>query len=305
MRNSATQRQRTRENPLDLGSFSQTSLRYLKGTLGPKNELVGYRDSSQDSHGGYGGGTYNHWFKIRLLSDAWIITVKGEPRPKYINVSAFDLNQAPIQGRGIFDADSVSETINGEVYYPYVGHVMGAQSDLYNFFNTKRFDKGDDRYFILPPGYYLICVSTTRNEPLDYTLGLVIETPQLQYELLLESGGSDHFIYENEIDSFNTVIIGPTFNSNYAIPTDYNAYTSTLATINSTTTVTVPLNSSWYISSSALNGEENYIYLDTSDDYTGQDEHQHSLSDWQTAWSRDYQQDDRFPDVFIPLTTVP
>ena len=305
MRNSLTQRQRTRENPLDLGSFSQTSLRYLKGTLGPKNQLVGYRDSGLESHGGYGGGAYNHWFRINLLESAWIITVKGAPRPNYIQVSAYDLNQNPIQERNIFDRDSTKEQIDGEVYYPYVGHVMNAQSDLYNFYDPNRLDKGDDRYFALPPGSYLLCVSTTRNEPLDYTLGLVVEVQATEFYLLLETGGEDHLIYENELSLYNTVIIGPTFSINYTLPTNFNGYTSTLATINSGVTVTIPQNSSWYISPSAITASEDYIILDTTENYTGEDEHQHSLGEWQNAWEREHQQDDRFPDIFLPLVTTP
>jgi len=303
MRNSLAQRQRTKENPLNLGSFSQTSLRYLRGTLGPKNQLVGYRDTSQSSNGGYGGGAYNHWFQINLLTSAWIITVKGAPRPNYIQVSAFDLNQTPIQGRGIFDADSVPELTAGEVYYPYVGHVMNAQSDLYNFYNSKRLDKGDDRYFSLPPGSYLICVSTTRNEPLDYTLGLVIEVQALEFELLLEDGGTSKFIYENELSTNNTIIIGPTFSSNYTLPTNFNGYTGTLATINSGATVTVPQTSTWFISSTTLLINDDYILLDTTENYTGEDEHQHSLAEWTEAWNRDHQHDDKFPDIFLPLVT--
>ena len=46
MRNAIAQRQRTKENPLDLGSFSATSLRYLKGSLGPKSKVVGYKDTA-------------------------------------------------------------------------------------------------------------------------------------------------------------------------------------------------------------------------------------------------------------------
>lgn len=304
MRNSLTQRQRTRENPLDLGTFTQTSLRCLKGTLGPKNQLVGYRDSNLESHGGYGGGTYNHWFKINLAASAWIITVKGAPKPNYIQVSAYDTNQVPLQERGILDQDSTKELKDGEIYYPYVGHVMSAQSDLYNFFNPNRLDKGDDRYFSLPIGSYLLCVSTTRNEPLDYSLGLVVEIQALDFKLLLESGGTDFFIYENEISLYNTVVIGPTFTVTYSLPVNFNGYTSTLATINSGVTVTIPETSTWMISDKTLTQDQNFILLDKTENYTGEDEHQHSLAEWTEAWNREHQQDDRFPDIFLPLVTT-
>ena len=74
---SSTQRQRTQNNPLTLGPFSQLSIRNLTGSLGPKNKVVS---------GGYGGGTYNHWFKVEISSPAWIILAKGGARKKYINL---------------------------------------------------------------------------------------------------------------------------------------------------------------------------------------------------------------------------
>ena len=304
MRNGTAQRQRTRDNPLNLGSFDQTSLRYLKGTLGPVSKPVGRSDTWDTSNGGYGGGTYNHWFVINLLRNAWLITAKGPPRPKYIQVSAYDLNQNPIQERAIFDADSIPETVQGEVYYPYVGHVMNAQSNLYNNFNPNRLDKGDDRYFVLPPGAYLLCVSTTRNEPLAYELGLVIEIEDLEPELLLETGGTNKFIYENELSLGNTAVIGPTFPISYTLPSGTNGYTGVLATINSGATVTISDGSTWFISDQVLTNPQDYILCDLTQNYTGEDQHLHSLDEWQTAWQREHQQDDRFPDVFLPLVTT-
>ena len=50
-RNQLTQRQRTASNPLPVGTFNDTSIRYLTGTLGGTNQV---------SAGGYGGGTLNH-----------------------------------------------------------------------------------------------------------------------------------------------------------------------------------------------------------------------------------------------------
>jgi len=244
-RNQSSQRQRTKENPLDLGTFNVTSLRDLRGTLGPRSQVIGRADTWDNSNGGYGGGTYNHWFRINLAVNAWIIVTKGPPRPKYIQTSVYDLNQNPIQARNVFDQDSVKQVNNGEVYYPYVGHTMNAQSYLYNNFNPNRLDRGDDRYFVLPPGSYLLCVSTTRNELLNYSVGLVVEVQDIEPELLLETGGINHIVYE----------------------------------------------------------DEDYILLDLTENYTGEDVHQHSLNEWQTAWERDHQQDNRSPDLFLPLIT--
>lgn len=190
-----SQRQRTKDNPLFLGDFTQTSLRYLTGKLGPLNQVV---------QGGYGGGTMNHWFRIDIATPAWIITRKGGPRPNYIQLSAYDLNFTPIEGRMIFQGDSLQTTNStGQIFYPYVGHVMGAGSDLYNNFDPQRIDKGNDLYFALQPGSYMLCVSSTRNEPLDYTLGIIIEVADLNpfliledfsYFLLEDSTGNDEFI---------------------------------------------------------------------------------------------------------------
>lgn len=194
---STSQRQRTKENPLVLGTFSKTSLRELRGSLGPENKVVGRADTNQYSNGGFGGGTMNHWFRVNITSPAWIITRKGGPRPNYIEVSAFDLNKNPIEGRMIFQADSVSTTNeNGEKFYPYLGHTMGAGSDLANTFNFYTLNKGDDLYFILEAGSYLLCISSTRNETLDYSLGLVVEFPALESFLLLEDLGVSFLIEE-------------------------------------------------------------------------------------------------------------
>lgn len=199
-RSQELQRQRTQNNPLVLGDFDTTSLRYLKGALGPVNQLVGRADTSLLSNGGFGGGTYNHWFQINLKKSAWIIVAKSGPRPKYIQTSVYDLNKNPIEGRAIFQADSISIPQNGTVYYPYLDTVMGAQSDLYNTFMPGRLDLGDERYYPLTPGSYLLCISTTRNEPLPYEVGLVIEFPQTEVFIELEDGDNSFVLTE---DGFN------------------------------------------------------------------------------------------------------
>jgi len=247
MRNSQQQRQRTKEDPLVLGSFGQLSVRKLTGTLGPKNQVIGRADTRFISNGGFGGGTYNHWFQINLLSPAWIIIAKGGPRPKYINVSTYDLNLNPIEGRSIFDADSVTEQLDGDIYHPYVGHMMNKQSDLYNNFDPARLDRGDERYYPLEAGAYLLCVSTTRNEPLDYEVAFVVEFPTTTFEILLQDYA--YLLYEDT--------------------------------------------------------EESYVIADTVSDYTENDLHTHSLSDWDEAWRREHQQGVPFPAVLVPLATQP
>lgn len=248
MRVSSQQRQRTQNNPLNLGRFDETSLRYLQGTLGPENKVVGYRDTNQNSNGGFGGGTYNHWFKIQLDIPAWIIVAKGPPRPKYIQVSAYDLNKNPIEGRGIFDADSVVLNDDGTIYHPYVDHVMSAQSDLYNMYDPRRLDRGDDRYYPLDIGEYLLCVSSTRNEPLEYSVAIVIEVADPTPVILLED--YSRLLFEDT-------------------------------------------------------ASESFVLCDTTENYTGAETHEHSLTEWKTAWRRERQDYVPFPEVLVPLATKP
>lgn len=219
MRNQQTQRQRTKNNPLNLGTFSQTSLRLLKGTLGPKSQVIGRADTWDTSNGGYGGGTYNHWFEIKITTNAWMLTVKGAPRPKYISVSVYDLNQNPIESRGIFDKDSIEVTTNGTTSYPYTGHTMNAQSALYNNFNGNAVDKGDNRYFMLPAGSYLLCISTTRNELLDYSVGLVLQFQDFDPGYLLETGAGNYLVFESA--SSPVTLLDPVNYIYFDLPLDF------------------------------------------------------------------------------------
>lgn len=299
-RNQSTQRQRTAQNPLLIGSFDQTSLRVLTGTLGALNQVVGYSDTNQNSNGGHGGGTLNHWFQVNLSTSAWIITKKGGPRPNYIEVSTYDLNHNPIQGRMIFQADSVSTTNEaGTVFYPYLGQTMGAGSDLYNTFERLRLDKGNDLYFPLEPGSYLLCVSSTRNEILDYTVGLVVEVPSGELFLLLENSDEGFLIQETTFDLSNTVAIGPVFTANYVLANNFNAYTLDTATINNGYVVTIPDLSTWFIGFEET-GNDKFL-LDTDPGYDGNAIHEHSLTEWTDAWQRERSYGDPLPELFVPL----
>ena len=299
--NQTNQRQRSKENPLNLGTFGELSLRYLTGTLGPLNQ-VGLN--------GYGGGTYNHWFRINLSQPAWIIVAKGGPRPNYIQTSVYDLNTTPINGLPIFDADSIRQGLNnlGEVYIPYLDTVMSHQSDLYNTYDRIRLDRGDDRYYPLPAGGYLLCVSSTRNERIDYSVGLVVEFAQSELFLALEDFSL--YLQETTIDSVTTVTINSPVTVDTVIsvdPTKPNGFTDNLCEIVSGVTVTVLDGSEWLIGEATgstgdvLNDlfllEFGEGYLDTI--------HDHTLSEWRDTWNAQHHPDDKFPDLFVPLTNRP
>jgi len=303
-RSSLSQRQRTQNNPLNLGTFSQTALRYLKGTLGAEWKPVGRADTNQISNGGIGGGTYNHWFVITLTEPGWIILTKGPPRPKYIQVSAYELDETPIEGKAIFEADSVTTTSNGSLYIPYLDTVMSAQSDLYNTYSRLRLDRGDDRYYPLKAGSYLICVSSTRNETLQYELGVVIEFPVFETFFELEDLDGSVCLQETEIDAPS--IVSP-ITIDTVIPIGLNAFTDTSCTINSGVTLTVSDGSTWYIGERIPSNtfDDFKIILEVGDDAYYETIHDHSLSEWQNAWGREHQDTDRFPDLFVPLTNRP
>ena len=232
------QRQRTSKDPLPLGSFSSTSIRLLTGNLGP---------ASRPNTGGYGGGSFNHWFKVKLETAGWIIIANGSTKPKFINVSAYDLNKNPIEGRAIFQADSIDQfSSEGVRQYPYLGTVQGAQSDSYHTFDARRLDRGDDRYFALPVGEYLICISSVRNEPVDYSVGVVVEISDPFPVLLLED--------------FTRLLFEDTDISN--------------------------------------------IVCDTTHNFTGDDAHDHSLTEWKSAWSRERQENEPFPEFLTAYTTT-
>lgn len=188
------QTQRTQNNPLMLGSFDSTAVKYLRGSLGPKNQVVGSADTWDQSRGGYGGGTYNHWFRIDLKIPGWILLANASPKPRYIQISAYDLNRNPIESRSLFQKDSIK---NPDGRAPYNDHIMGAQSDLYNTFSSVKFDRGNEIYEPLETGSYLICISAVRNEPIDYAIAFVVEFPTEEGYLQLEDFGNSVFLTED------------------------------------------------------------------------------------------------------------
>jgi hypothetical protein len=306
-RNAANaQSTRSLSNPLNLGTFSSTSLRYLKGKLGPENKVIGRADTGTTSNGGFGGGTYNHWFQVTLDSPAWIIVTKGPPRPQYIQTSAYDLNKTPIEGQSIFDADSIASGLkeNGEVYVPYLDTVMAAKSDLYNQFSRIRLDRGDERYYPFAKGSYLICISSTRNEPLDYEVGVVVEFPSTQVLFELEDSDGSLFVTE-ETQEFP--VIGNPVAVNTTVPVSEYYVSPPLLQINPGVTLTISSNGILAVGQviPASQYEDYGILTDIGNDDYFDTVHDHSLSEWTTSWQNEHQESDRFPSVFVELTNRP
>ena len=299
-RNGLSQTQRNVSNPLVLGTFSSTSLRYLRGALKQEYKV---------QENGYGGGTYNHWFQVNLAQPGWIIITKAAlPKPQYLQISTYDLNRTPIQGLPIFDHDSIQQglTNTGEAYIPYLDTVMSKQSDLYNTYVSWRLDRGDDRYYELQPGSYLICISSTRNEPLNYEVGVVIEFPPTEFDFALEDEDVSLLLKETAIDFAKTINIESPVTVNLTIgsdPEQPNGFTETSATINSGVTVTVNDGSTWLIGEQIPSSQDpEFVVLLEADPRFFDTVHDHSLSEWRTAWESQHQETDRFPAVFAPLT---
>ena len=86
---------------------------------------------------------------------------QGTPYNKSrFDFSLYDLNKNPIQGRVIIEEPR-----------EFAGQAAGAQSDLYNFSNYDRADLGNDMFYKLEPGHYLICISAIRHELMTYGVG--------------------------------------------------------------------------------------------------------------------------------------
>ena len=317
------QRERSQHNPLNLGTFNTTSLRMLKGTLGPKSEIIS---------GGYGRETYNHWFQVTLASEAWIILFKASselatgnnhlstrrsPLTTRFSISVLDQNKNPVEGRNIFQADSALVQNNRDSFHTtfdnsYTGQVMAAQSNLYNTFSSTNADRGDDRYFPLRAGNYLICISANRNEEFQYGVGLVVEfqTPNDELFFLCEDTSDiTYLITENDLNEAIVEIVPNTVTSCITL-SSLNGFTENLCTIvdpNGIVQVNYqnsdgnPL--SWLIGPDPGDITAGRVLLDATKNWIDTT-HEHSLTEWRAAWERDHSMDDKFPNVFATYTNV-
>jgi hypothetical protein len=301
---STSQRERSQNNPLNLGTFSQTSLRLLIGNLGARNQVI---------QGGYGNYTYNHWFQITLAEPAWIIAIKagsklatenivpatnsGYAINRRFQISVYDENRTPIQERNINEKES-----------GYWAHVAGAQSDLYNTFNGDRADKGNEIYYPLEAGNYLLCISATRNEYMTYGVGLVIEFPTKGEDFILTEDAVEAFVIQENTatDPENTFeeITSPVTTN--VVVDSISAFTPDFCIVTSGNSVQVNFDNpvlgnplTWYIGPDFILSPDksDRIFLDATEnwEYTT---HEHNLAAWREAWSRENM--GTFPAFFIP-----
>lgn len=311
---SKSQRQRSQHNPLNLGTFYQTSLRVLTGSLGMRSQVV---------QGGYGNYTYNHWFQITLTRPAWIICIKAGTKlttspanygdrfqdiDDRFDVSVYAQDRSPIQGRSILQEPE-----------RYFGHVAGAQSDLYNTSNPNLDSKGNEMFYELEPGDYLICVSATRNEPFDYALGLVVEFSDDSENFILtedQSAESTNFILQEDFNAITTGVfyyLDSPITTNTTINT-LSRYTINQGSINPGVFVQINYENNdnvklqWMIGPPISQDDdvfEHQIILDFTETWPLSTPHSHSLNEWRRAWQREHSQEDKFPSkIFAPFTNV-
>lgn len=333
---STSQTNRNANNPLRLGTFEQLSLRVLTGNLGPVYKPIGSADTLRISNGGVGGGTYNNWFQVDLAVPAWIILTKGAFKPRDLNISVYDTNQVEKYGRNILEKDTIStevvlsdfnldpasvnvslpqtkrefftnwtNTLSGETffYYPYYDTVAASGSDLYNTYEAQRLDKGNELYFPLPVGRYLICISATKNEPRPYEVGLVIEPKDDTVFILCEDTLIVNLGLEQVLGGAQNFNIPSPITSGVTIPSSAYAFTNILATIVAPAGEVEAINpATWLITLDPASGETlsgNFLgdatpgFFDTF--------HDHSQSDWEAAWRRDNRPNDPLPYLFYPL----
>ena len=317
-----SQRDRSLYNPLFLGKFSQTSLRLLQGTLGPRSELIGGNvQGFAGFQGGYGRETYNNWFKVELTRPAWIILIKaGSVLPSengiatknirnYTNsrykFGVYDMNRIPIEGRSIIENP-----------FEFRGQAEGNQADLYNTYDFNRQDKGDDRFFQLEAGNYLICISAVRNELFEYAAGLVIEFQQPSDDIfiLTEDNEQSFLLQEGAGGSSESATFQQLFSpitSNTLID-EFNAFTENDAEV--VDNIEVQVNNrnlsseqlAWLIGPRSPNEpgleDVNKILLDATPNWVDTIR-ERSLSNWRNAWNRENA--DKFPEaIFAPYVNT-
>ncbi|QDP62748.1 MAG: hypothetical protein Tp158DCM1229571_62 [Prokaryotic dsDNA virus sp.] len=278
----------------DLGKFNKTSLRLLQGTLQALHEV---------QSNGYGGGNTNHCYKLVLEESAWILVVKGGKNPTYYSVTPLDGNTVPIEARYILQSD----TLDPKAFDDQISYAL---SDTYNTFDPLRIDKNNELYLALKPGVYYLIVFNTRNEPLDYEIGVIVETKETFGFIQTEESEGELFVIENSIDdgSTNSLIVVSPISSDETIGPTQNAFSSELAEIISGVTVTVSdsLNKgiTWLIDETPDPADQSFILLDAPDLYF-EGIRDRSLSAWKQAWVAEFTSSVPFPELFVPLANRP
>jgi len=118
------------------------------------------------------------------------------------------------------------------------------------------------------------------------------------------------FLQETTIDPVTTVTVDSPVTVNTVIsaePGKPNGFTQDLCEIVSGVTVTVLDGSEWLIGQQTTAGiaANDFFLLEYGNESFLDIIHDHTLSEWRDAWNAQHHPDDKFPDLFIPLTNRP
>jgi hypothetical protein len=195
-----SQRTKSYHNPLHLGVFGETSIRYLQGRLGAENKgQAGFRSTNDGTANAF----MNVWFMLSLTKESYLILIKeNERQRRNYNVSVYRQDQEHNQLSYPFKLNEADNFYNSVV--------AGSTSDLYNIIDdqSELKDKNRTSLYPLPPGNYVINISTQRWDMFRYGVYLIIEAPfQTGYlELETEEGDPESYLAQE-----NSVVTSPAF----------------------------------------------------------------------------------------------
>lgn len=186
-----SQRSRGQANPVDLGVFSELTIRELKGRIGALNTGQTRQLSTND---GTGLAFQNVWFKFKVTVPFFIIFVKPVTRDaRFIELSFYDIND---KTRNL----ALPVIRDPDVPF-YWCHAASSQSDIYNLIedevNSPNIDKGYSSRLPLDPGTYLLKLSTQRWDAFNYCQYFIIETPVEENYILLEGEEEGYIVDES------------------------------------------------------------------------------------------------------------
>jgi hypothetical protein len=174
-----TQRSRSYHDPLDLGLYDRTSIRYIKGRIGAENKgQTAFRCTNDGASNAF----QNVWFKVTITDPGYLIFLKDDNRDKRF----YSVN--------VYTADSERRQLaypmlTGDVCRKFDNMVAGFSSDLYNISDQRPElrDRNRTSLFPLPKGSYVINISTQRWDMFRYGVYMILEMPTQTGYLELET----------------------------------------------------------------------------------------------------------------------
>lgn len=180
-----SQRSRSLQNPLKLGTFDRTSIRHITGRLGAENKG---QAPFQLSNSGAQNAFQNIWMQFTLAQPSYVILLKDPSLDRtftrWYNIS-------------LSTAGPERRSISHPIYYDgtskfYRGMVGGTQSDLYNVIDEQSAYRDQNRTSLLPlaKGSYTLNINTQRWDQIRYNIYMIIEAPSKTGYYVLEGSNN-------------------------------------------------------------------------------------------------------------------